>query len=145
MGSLSNRVEEILKAQNSLVADSGVEMAIPLDLAANTVTFSAYAVPKTYVEGMTVEFVPENGGLPATAVQCGEDRRPTEAFSAALSIALTDHIDLSALMCRRTAPARPSCWSAMRACTAPLCPSLRLNSFPEKLRITADGFTPQEA
>lgn len=60
IGSLSNRVEEILKAQNSLVADCNVELEA-VDLAANTATFSVYAVPKTYVAGMTVEFLAENG------------------------------------------------------------------------------------
>lgn len=71
IGSLSNRVEEILKAQNSLVADCGVELEA-VDLAANTVTFSAYAVPKTYVEGMAVEFLAENGETAQRpAGQCG--------------------------------------------------------------------------
>ncbi|MEI3330109.1 MAG: hypothetical protein V8R27_00165 [Oscillospiraceae bacterium] len=44
--SISNRVETILKAQNSLAADYGSEIAVS-NLAANTVTFSVYAVPRT--------------------------------------------------------------------------------------------------
>lgn len=60
-----------MKAQNSLVADCGVELEA-VDLAANTVTFSAYAVPKTYVEGMAVEFLAENGrDSQRPAGQCG--------------------------------------------------------------------------
>lgn len=58
--SISNRVETILKAQNSLAADYGSEIAAS-NLAANTVTFSVYAVPRTYVEGLSVEFIAENG------------------------------------------------------------------------------------
>lgn len=97
IGSLSNRVEEILKAQNSLVADCGVELEA-VDLAANTVTFSAYAVPKTYVEGMAVEFLAENGrDRQRPAGQCGR-RGPQPRFSATLSVPLTDHITLSALL-----------------------------------------------
>ena len=91
IGSLSNRVEEILKAQNSLVADCGVELEA-VDLAANTVTFSAYAVPKTYVEGMAVEFLAENG-------ETASDRLEEEngAFTGEMVCPLTDSITLSAV------------------------------------------------
>ena len=97
IGSLSNRVEEILKAQNSLVADCGVELEA-VDLAANTVTFSAYAVPKTYVEGMAVEFLAENGETASDRLGSVGEEGPNQRFSATLSIPLTDHITLSALL-----------------------------------------------
>lgn len=121
IGSLSNRVEEILKAQNSLVADCGVELEA-VDLAANTVTFSAYAVPKTYVEGMAVEFLAENGETASDRLGSVGEEGPNQRFSATLSIPLTDHITLSALLVppdgtRQT----PSCWTSLRGCTAPLC------------------------
>ena len=95
IGSLSNRVEEILKAQNSLVADCGVELEA-VDLAANTVTFSAYAVPKTYVEGMAVEFLAENGETASDRLGSVGEEGPNQRFSATLSVPLTDHITLSA-------------------------------------------------
>ena len=60
IGSISSRVEEILKAQNSLVADYGVEI-VSINPAENRVVFSARAVPKTYSEGMTVTFSVDNG------------------------------------------------------------------------------------
>ena len=97
IGSISSRVEEILKAQNSLVADCGVELEA-VDLAANTVTFSAYAVPKTYVEGMAVEFLAENGETASDRLGSVGEEGPNQRFSATLSIPLTDHITLSALL-----------------------------------------------
>lgn len=95
IGSISNRVEAILKAQNSLAAYYGSEIAAS-NLAANTVTFSVYAVPRTYVEGLSVEFIAENGTETSNVVgraEEGTDRR----FSATVSIHLTDSITLSAL------------------------------------------------
>ena len=63
IGSISSRVEEILKAQNSLVTDAGVELKLVSlsDGDPGAAVFSAYAVPKTYQEGMTAEFHIENG------------------------------------------------------------------------------------
>ena len=58
--SISGQVEEILKQQNALTADYGTEL-VSADLSKNAVTFSVYAVPKTYVEGMRVEFSVDNG------------------------------------------------------------------------------------
>ena len=95
--SLSSRVEDMLKQQNSLTADSGTSLEL-YDLKANTVTFSVYAVPKTYVEGMTMEFLAENGETTSNVVgKAGEDGT-SQRFSAALSIPLTDDITLSALL-----------------------------------------------
>ena len=97
IGSISSQVEEILKAQNSLVADYGVEPA-GTDLAANTVTFSAYAVPKTYVEGMSVEFLAENGTAASDPLSAVGEEEPNQRFSATLTVPLTDQITLSALL-----------------------------------------------
>ena len=97
IGSISSQVEEILKAQNSLVADYGVEPA-GTDLAANTVTFSAYAVPKTYVEGISVEFLAENGTAASDPLSAVGEEEPNQRFSATLTVPLTDQITLSALL-----------------------------------------------
>ena len=97
IGSISSRVEEILKAQNSLVADYGVEL-LSTDPTHNTATFSIYAVPKTYVEGMTVEFIAENGVIASDRVARAGETGSNQRFSADLSVPLTDSITISALL-----------------------------------------------
>ena len=98
INSLSNRVEEILKAQNSLLADCGVELKLVSlrDGGDNGMAlFSAYAVPKTYVEGMTAEFLLDNGTGGVIAVPA-EFHPSGQTFRAdAISCALTDDITLS--------------------------------------------------
>lgn len=91
IGSISDRVEEVLKSQNNLTADYGCTAGAP-DLAADTVTFDAYAVPKRWIEGMTAEFL----------VQCGEETltfpgeaAPGNRFAAAVTVPLDDHITVS--------------------------------------------------
>ena len=93
---ISGRLEEILKAQNALTADYGTELAA-LDLAANTAGFSLYAVPKTYVEGMTVEFLAENGQTSSRCTAQSGQGGSAQRFSADLSIPLTDTVALSAI------------------------------------------------
>ena len=61
INSIGSRVEEILQAQNNLTADYSVQWA-DMDLAAGTVTIAASAVPKTYREGMTAQFLAECQG-----------------------------------------------------------------------------------
>ena len=89
--SISGRVEEILKSQNSLTAEYGTEI-ISTDLKEGIIQFQAYAVPKTYVEGMTAEFTTCAGG--GTAFISG-DLGPDGKFSASLTVRLTDTITLS--------------------------------------------------
>lgn len=89
---ISNRVEEVLKSQNTLTADYGTEL-LGADLQANTATFSLRAVPKTYVEGMTGIFLADTGSgdlleVPGTP---GEG----QSFTAEVTCALTDSISLS--------------------------------------------------
>ena len=88
---ISNRVEEILKAQNDLTAEYGAELTAT-DLARNTVTFSAYAVPKTYVEGMEAVFVADSGDGPA---EFPAELMPGRKFSGEVTTMLTDSITLS--------------------------------------------------
>ncbi len=88
---ISGRVEEILKAQNALTAEYGSELA-RMELKDNAAVFSAWAVPKTYVDGMTAEFVVDSAGelvtVPA-AMQSGQK------FTAELNCLLSDSITVS--------------------------------------------------
>ena len=88
---ISGRVEEILKAQNALTAEYGSELA-RMELKDNAAVFSAWAVPKTYTEGMTAEFVADSAGeivtVPA-ALQTGRK------FAAELTCPLSDNITVS--------------------------------------------------
>ena len=97
IGSISSRVEEILKAQNSLVTDAGVELKLVSlsDGDPGAAVFSAYAVPRTYQEGMTAEFHIENGtgGVQTVPGVLHPDGRTFRADS--LSCALTDDIRVS--------------------------------------------------
>ena len=92
IGSISNRVEEILKAQNNLTAEYGTEI-VHTNLQKNQVVFNVYAVPKTYIEGMTVKFSADNGtgGIQSSMGEEGFNQR----FSATLACELTDSIALS--------------------------------------------------
>ena len=98
--SISGQVEEILKQQNALTADYGTEL-VSADLSKNTVTFSVYAVPKTYVEGMRVEFSVDNGHNSNSKTVLSEpdqNGQPvSEKFSAELTCELTDDIAITAV------------------------------------------------
>ena len=93
IGSITDRVEEVLKSQNELTADYSTQL-LSTDLAANTVTFSLRVVPKTYTPGMSVIFLADNGGetreFPA---QEGENG----TFTGEAACTLTDSITLSAV------------------------------------------------
>ena len=91
IGGISSRVEEILKAQNNLTAEYGTE--IVHTTRTNTILFSVYAVPKTYVDGMSVEFSVENGTGGSSVVQGTPGFN--QKYSGELSCQLTDSIDLS--------------------------------------------------
>lgn len=94
IGSISIQVEDILKAQNSLIADYGSEI-LSADLKKNEVTFSLRAVPKTYTDGMQVEFLAESGGsvgtIPGEAASNG-------GYTASLTCPLSDSITLSVVL-----------------------------------------------
>lgn len=93
IGTITNRVEEVLKGINDLTADYGTEM-VSADLAQNTVTFSLRAVPKTYVEGMEVLFLADTGNGPQ---EFQGQEGPGREFTAEITCALTDNITLSAV------------------------------------------------
>ena len=93
IGTITNRVEEVLKGMNDLTADYGTEL-VSADLAQNTVTFSLRAVPKTYVEGMEVVFLADTGDGPE---EFPGHEGPGREFMAEITCALTDSITLSAV------------------------------------------------
>ena len=97
---ISGQVEEILKQQNALTADYGTEL-VSADLSKNAVTFSVYAVPKTYVEGMRVEFSVDNGHNSNSKTVLSEpdqNGQPvSEKFSTELTCELTDDIAITAV------------------------------------------------
>lgn len=86
IGSIADRVEEILESQNSLLAGCRVEI-IDMDIAENTLTISAKATPKTYIEGMETLFLVDTGDGPVEyPAALGEGT----SFSAEITCALTD-------------------------------------------------------
>lgn len=94
IGSITNRVEEILKAQNDLTANYGCTI-LRADLASNTVTFSAQLLPKTYVAGMEVFFLVDTG---SGAVEFAGIEGSDHTFTAEMTCPLTDSITVSAAL-----------------------------------------------
>lgn len=90
---IAGRVESILQSQNSLTAEWSASV-VSTDLAENTVTVEARAVPKTFVEGMTAEFVLSSGEETVTVpAEAGEDH----AFQARITGPLSDGITVTAV------------------------------------------------
>lgn len=93
IGTITSRVEEVLQSQNALTAEQSALIA-DTDYRANTVTVEARTVPRTYVEGMTAEFILVSGGKTVTVPgTLGENH----AFTARLTGPLTDEITVSAV------------------------------------------------
>ena len=88
VGGISDRVEEILKSQNDLTTDYGVEL-VSADLQASTITFDLHALPRTYVPGMEALFSVScgEGGPLEFPAQRGEDG----VYRAQAAIPLTDN------------------------------------------------------
>lgn len=91
IGSITSRVESILKSQNNLTADWSAELA-STDLAANTATFDVRVVPRTYVEGMTALFLARSAG---DTVEVPVEVGPDGAFTGQVTCPLTDDISLT--------------------------------------------------
>lgn len=88
---IANRVEEALQKQNDLTAEQSAEV-VSADYRANTVTISVRALPRTFTEGMTAEFVLESGGESfAFPGVLGADH----AFTAEFTVPLSDDIPVS--------------------------------------------------
>ena len=149
IGSISNRVEEILEAQSSLLTDSGVEIAgadlrTREDAPWGTVTFSAYAAPKTYADGMTAEFLLDNGAGEVIAIPA-EFQPSAQTFRAdAITGALTDDITLSVAFLSPDGTRQTQVLEYYDYLLTASLPSLDLESFPDRLQFTADSFVPQE-
>ncbi len=88
---LAYQIEEILKSQNSLLAEYGCEI-VEYDIAANTVTFSVFAEPKTHEEGMKVFFSAASDGEEVTAAGTPKGYR----YEAQLTCPLSDNISVAA-------------------------------------------------
>ena len=88
---ITKRVEEVLKSQNNLTA--AYETAVlSSDLAANTVTFSASAAPRTFTGGMEAVFLIDSGSGPA---EFPGELDEWQSFHAELTCELTDEIEIS--------------------------------------------------
>ena len=92
IGSITDRMEDILQSQNELTADYHTAY-LSSDLAANTATFSVYALPKTYQPGMTAVFQARSGGELTQLVV--EQPDGDNAFAGEITCPLTDDITLS--------------------------------------------------
>ena len=148
IGSIEGRVEELLEAQNSLLADSGAEIA-HTSLEAReenprgVVVFSAYAVPKTYAEGMTAEFTLDNGAGGVTTVP-GSFRPSTQTFyTDSIACALTDDISLAVAFLFPDGTRQTQLLAHYDSLFTASLPVLHLNSFAENLQISEDSFIPQ--
>ena len=88
---IGSRVEEILQSQNNLTADYDAQWT-EKDIPRGTVTISAWAVPKTYREGMTAEFLAVCDGETLTFPA---EQTEGQAFAADLICPLVDDIQVS--------------------------------------------------
>ena len=92
ISTITDRVETILQAQNSLVADYDISTSA-IDALHNQATFTISVTPKTYLPGMQVQLLAESGGQTVTAeTQAGEN----QSFTGEITCQLTDTITLKA-------------------------------------------------
>lgn len=91
INSLTGQLTEILEKQNSVTADKEYNIT---DIGSNgeTVTFSLFATPRQYQEGMTAEFIAEGPGFDRVAAPA---TREGQRFRGELTCPLTDDITLS--------------------------------------------------
>lgn len=92
ISSITDRVEEVLKAQNSLTADYGADF-VSADVSSNTAFFQVQALPKVYTQGLEVAFVAD-WGTESQEFPASQDQN--HRFSAEITCPLTDGITLSA-------------------------------------------------
>ena len=117
IGSITDRVEEVLKAQNDLTADYGTQLR-SADLAANTVAFSLRVVPKTYTPGMSVVFLADNG---EETLEFPAQEEESGAFTGEATCPLTDVIALSAVFIAGDTR-QTSCWTSTKIYTRTASP-----------------------
>ena len=85
---VSDRMETLFREQNAVTSDYGAVLEI-VDPSTSSASFQVYAVPKTYMEGMTAEFCTDSGSCRSSAV------RTNGRFEAELRCGLTEDITLS--------------------------------------------------
>ena len=93
ISSITDRVEQILKAQNELTADYGAELRYT-NIPDNTAGFELWVVPKTYTPGMGVTFLVDNG---KETLEFPAQEGENGTFSSEAECPLTDSITLSAV------------------------------------------------
>lgn len=92
--SIGNRVEEIISKQNSILAEYSAEYAY-VNLSEGTMHIDLSATPKTYVSGMQLDFVIEDGTQTITVRGTeGENRR----YTAQADCKLTNAVDVSVVL-----------------------------------------------
>ena len=94
INSMASRVEEILEKQNHLLAAYETEI-IGMDIAKETVTIAASVVPKSYIEGMTVEFLFESDGKLYTVTAAEGERN---RFHCEYEFPYSDAINVSVVL-----------------------------------------------
>ena len=80
------------------------------------------------------KFLAENGETASDRLGSVGEEGPNQRFSATLSVPLTDHITLSALLVPPDGTRQTQLLERYDGLYTASLPSLRLNSFPEKLR-----------
>lgn len=94
IGSITSRVEDILKSQNDLTAEWSAEL-VSTNPRANTATFQIRVVPKAYTEGMTAAFMMYSGG---ETVEAPAQSGAGHSFSGEITCPLSDEISLSVVL-----------------------------------------------
>lgn len=94
IGSITNRVESILKSQNNLMAEWSATL-VSTDPETNTASFDLRAVPRTYVEGMTALFLARSG---EETTELSVEAGPDAAFAGQITCPLADQIDLTVVL-----------------------------------------------
>lgn len=94
---ITNRIEAILKAQNSLTAEYGTRI-VSTDYAAGTVTIAMEAVPKTHQPEMSAVFVVDCGNGPQEfTAQLADGRN----YCTEVTVPLTDSITVSVVFVQK--------------------------------------------
>lgn len=135
IGSIANRVEEILKAQNNLTAEYEADITA-MDYRAGTATLTMRAVPKTFVDGMTACFVVDNG-ISVEEFSCTLSEGT--AFTAEAEVALTDNITASVAFFTPDGVRQTQLLENFSGYLSDSYPVLYINDHWYRTQISADG------
>lgn len=92
---ITEQVEEVLESQNAITANQGYEIA-SADFLAGTVTFSIWATPRVYQEGMQAKFLASGASWEKTgSVAADGVEKENCRFETLLTCPLDDDITLS--------------------------------------------------